>query len=40
MIDNGRAAYGDSPYRNNLGETYQKDKKWENYFITNETGGS
>jgi len=42
MIDSGRAATGDSPYRNNLGETFKagREKKWDNYFLNDETGGS
>ena len=42
MIDSGRAATGDSPYRNNLGETFKagREKKWDNYFLNDETGGA
>ena len=42
MIDSGRASYGDSPYRNELGETFslKNDKKWDNYYLNDETGGT
>ena len=42
LIDSGRASYGDSPYRNALGETFniKNEKKWDNYYMNEETGGA
>ena len=40
-LDSGRAAKFDSFYRNNLGEEFNENqtKKWENFYISEETGG-
>ena len=41
MVDQGRILRGESPYRNSLGETFsQKSAKWDNYLLSEETGGS
>ena len=42
LIDAGRASYGDSPYRNTLGETFnsKNERKWDNYYMNEETGGA
>lgn len=41
MIDQGRIIRGESPYRNALGETFsQKSAKWDNYLLSEETGGA
>ena len=40
IVDQGRILNGDSPYRNALGETFsQKSAKWDNYLLSEETGG-
>lgn len=41
LIDQGRILRGESPYRNALGETFsQKSAKWDNYLLSEETGGA
>ena len=41
MLDQGRILQGESPYRNALGETFsQKSAKWDNYLLSEETGGA
>ena len=41
MVDNGRVQRSESPYRNTLGETFsQKSAKWDNYTLSEETGGA
>jgi len=41
MIDQGRILRGDSPYRNALGEAFsQKSAKWDNYELSEESGGA
>ena len=42
MIDDGRIARYDTFYRNELGQGVQSgsEKKWENFFISKESGGA
>ena len=42
LVDNGRICDYDSFYRNRLGEVFslQSTKKWENFYRTEETGGT
>ena len=41
MINCGHVTLGYSPYRNKLGETFDRKNalKWDNYYLTEETGG-
>ena len=41
MIDDGRIAKTDSFYRNELGAEFSvnSDQKWENFYVTEATGG-
>ena len=41
LIKDGKAAQFPSPYRNKFGETFSKNsKRWENFYMNEETGGN
>ena len=41
-IDEGRSMWGESFYRNSIGDTYhpKNQRKWDNFFISDESGGT
>ena len=42
FVDQGRILKGDSPYRNQLGESFsiKKSAKWQKFEMSEETGGA